>query len=156
MSNALFRTKYQDRLRMPTEVKGESKTHQSFKKDADINNVLRKYQKTGQLPNMIKTNPKYGDFASVGDYQEALNTVLLANEMFLGLPSTVRQRFGNDPQAFVNFANDPRNGDELIKMGLASKPVPPPRKDDSAYKAAAVSADAAKTAGSAEPPAKSE
>lgn len=98
-----------------------SKTKQSFKDECDINLVMKKFEKEGQLPSMIKENPKYGDFSSPLDYQESLNTVIHANEQFAALPSSIRQRFSNDPQQFLEFAVNPKNGEELVNLGLATK-----------------------------------
>lgn len=123
---------------------GSSLTKQEFKEDCDMNNILKKYNKTGLLPDMIKNNPQFGDFSSTTTYQEALNICLHAQTQFENLPSTVRDRFGNDPAGFLSFAEDPRNAPELIKMGLATaKPIeaptplvepsePKPKKDPNA------------------------
>lgn len=96
-----------------------SLTKQADKAGCDINTIMKRYKNTGQLPDMIKQNPQYGDFSEVASYQDSLNTVLLANEQFAGLPAAVRKRFANDPMAFLAFASDRDNGDEMVKMGLA-------------------------------------
>lgn len=95
-------------------------TQQHFKDECDINKILAKYAKTGQLPDMIKKNPIYGDFAESVDYHEAMNTMLLAQEQFANLPAEVRKRFQNEPQEFLEFANNPENLHEMVKLGLAT------------------------------------
>ena len=58
--------------------------------------------------------------------------------MFLDLPAKVRDRFKNDPGQFLEFATDPSNVDELVKMGLATKvhkpgeliETPPPKREE--------------------------
>lgn len=119
MSGRKFLTA-EDRRRISVEFNDQSRTKEAFKDECDINMIMRKYMKTGQLPDMIKENPRYGNFADALDYQESLNMVLFAQEQFLALPSQVRERFGNDPAQFLAFATDPRNGGEMIKMGLAT------------------------------------
>lgn len=117
-----FRKNYDPRSEdRPVIVCGKGRTKQSFRDDCDINNILKKYNKTGQLPGLIKTNPQYGDFSEVGTYQDALAVVLHAQSQFEGLPSAVRARFSNDPASFLAFATNPQNGEEMVRMGLATK-----------------------------------
>jgi len=70
--------------------------------------------------------PQYGDYSNVGDYQEALNTVLVADQMFGELDSNVRARFGNDPQQLLDFCENPDNQTEAIELGIASAKEPQP------------------------------
>ena len=37
------------------------------------------------------------------------------------MPLEVRKRFNYDPSAFLEFAENPNNLDELVSMGLATK-----------------------------------
>lgn len=101
-----------------------SRTKQAFRKECDINEILKKYKTTGQLPDLIKANPSYGDFADVATYQDSLNMVIFAQEQFAALPAKVRDRFANDPARFLEFAEDPANASELVKMGLATERQP--------------------------------
>lgn len=103
-----------------------SLTKQSFKDDSDINNITKRYERTGALPDMIKENPKYGDFSSVPTFQEALEIVSLAEEQFNALDAHIRIRFQNDPAQFLAFATDKRNMSEMVKMGLAVEVQPEP------------------------------
>lgn len=117
----VIRSVYGPHARVKTQGGGVSLTKQCFREECDINNILRKFNKTGQLPEMIKRNPIYGDFSEPVDYQEALNIVLHADEQFRNLPARVRERFGNDPKRFLEFVSDPSNGEELVEMGLATR-----------------------------------
>jgi len=94
-----------------------SLTKQSFRDECDINNILRKFNVTGQLP-VGSVQPQYGDFSGVTDYQSALNAVMAAQDSFLALPAKIRSRFQNDPALFVEFASDEANKDELKALGL--------------------------------------
>jgi len=94
-----------------------SRTKQSFRDECDINNILRKFNVTGQLP-VGSVQPQYGDFSGVTDYQSALNAVMAAQDSFLALPAKVRSRFANDPALFVEFASDEANKDEMRALGL--------------------------------------
>jgi len=97
-----------------------SLTKQSFRDECDINNILRKFNVTGQLP-AGSVQPQYGDFSGITDYQSALNAVMAAQDSFLALPAKVRARFDNDPALFVEFASDEANKDEMKALGLLSQ-----------------------------------
>ena len=95
-------------------------TQQSFKSECDINNILRQFNVTGQLP-VGSVQPQYGDFSGITDYQSALNAVMAAQDSFLQLPAKVRAKFDNDPALFVEFASDEANKDEMKALGLLSQ-----------------------------------
>lgn len=97
-----------------------SLTKQSFRDECDINNILRKFNVTGQLP-AGSVQPQYGDFSGITDYQSALNAVMAAQDSFLELPAKVRAKFGNDPAVFLDFVSDEANKDELKALGLLSQ-----------------------------------
>lgn len=97
------------------------RTHQSFKDECDINQIVRKSQANGRLPDLIKTNPKYGDFSEPLTYQESLNVVIHANDQFANLTAQTRKKFNNDPAQFLEFAANPENLPEMVKLGLATK-----------------------------------
>lgn len=119
-------------------------TKQSFKDECDINSIVKKALKSGLLPDG-NVNPIYGDFSDVKDYQEGLNVVLRAEAQFNALPAHVRNKFQNDPAKFLEFANNPENGREMVELGLAkvisvpsqpqeapqSQPEPAPKKEGS-------------------------
>lgn len=95
---------------------------QAGAEEHDINTIVERFGITGQLPDNIKL-PQYGDYTQVPDYQTALNITIQAQEEFMKLPAKMRARFGNDPQAFLEFCGDPENREEARKMGIL-KPEP--------------------------------
>ena len=98
----------------------ESLAVQSERDECDINTIVRRFGLTGHLPVGVRM-PTYGDFVGVSDYQTALHAIMDADEAFMAMPAEVRERFGNDPAAFVDFCGDPANMEEARKLGL----VPP-------------------------------
>lgn len=94
-----------------------SLAQQQFKDECDINTILERFNVTGQLP-VGPLQPQFGDFSGITDYQTALNAVLDAQESFDALPARVRERFANDPAAFVDFCLDAANRDEMKALGL--------------------------------------
>jgi len=103
------------------------RTEQCHKKDCDINNILRKYDKTGLITHVNTSKAHYGDYTEVNEYQNSLNMVIQAQDMFSELPAEIRKKFANDPGNFFEFVTNPDNLDEMVKLGLAEqqeKPLP--------------------------------
>lgn len=96
-------------------------TQQQFKDECDINEIVRRFGLTGELPENVRT-PRSGDFTGVNDYQSAMNAVRAADEAFMELPGELRKRFDNDPQKLMDFMEDENNKEEAIKLGLVNKP----------------------------------
>lgn len=92
-------------------------TQQHFKDETDINNILRQFNITGQLPENT-LSPRYGDFTGISDYQSALNAVIAAESEFDSLPAQIRARFNNNPEELINFIDNDQNYDEAVKLGL--------------------------------------
>lgn len=112
-----YRTKKSERLNLKKDY-GKSRTKQSFKDEVNVNNVIKKYRITGQMP-MTMGEPMYGDFSDVKSYQESINIVMKADEQFKRLPSDIRKKFENDPAKFLEFVGNPDNHEEMVKMKLA-------------------------------------
>lgn len=104
----------------------ESQVQQHLAAETDINNIMAKYAKTGELRHISPMMGEYGDFSDAPDYQTALNRIMDAENLFMELPARVRDRFGNDPAQFVVFATDGKNIDELRSLGLAPEAPKPP------------------------------
>jgi len=115
----VIRSAYDHPYTKPKKDMGLSMTKQSMADDADINVVMAKYAKTGVLP-VVENPGLYGDFSNIPSFADAQAVILHANEQFSGLDAKTRRMFGNDPGVFLNFCCDPKNADELVKLGLAT------------------------------------
>jgi len=100
-----------------------SLAQQQFKDECDINNILRQFNITGQLPD-TPLSPRYGDFSGISDYKTALDRVISADEEFMNLPANLRARFDNDAANLIEFLNNDQNRLEAEKLGLVE-----PKKD---------------------------
>lgn len=114
-------------LRCPPE---EDMTRQEFKDETDINTILRRFNISGELPQNVRM-PTYGDFEGITSYHDAANVMRAAEESFNAMPAEIRERFGNDPAAFVEFCEQPENLEEARRMGLVpaaelADPTPAP------------------------------
>lgn len=111
------------------------RTKQSFKEEADINTIVRRFGLTGELPKDVRM-PVHGDFTNLPDFRAAQDALVSARESFQEMPANVRARFHNDAAEFIDFCSDKNNRDEAIKLGLV------PRPEDPAKAAAAIEAEA--------------
>ena len=100
-----------------------SMTKQSFGNECNINMIMAKFQKTGAISHYAKFAPTYGDATPV-ELHDALNIVADANSMFEELPSSLRKKFNNDPEQFLEFVQNPDNLEEMRKLGLANPAEP--------------------------------
>lgn len=99
-----------------------SLTIQSQAKDADINEIVRRFGVTG-VWHMPEKLPTSADFGGIFDFQSAQAVLLRAKEMFMQLDADTRLRFRNDPFYFADFAADSKNIEELRRLGLAPAKV---------------------------------
>lgn len=95
-------------------------TQQHPKDECDINNILRQFNITGQLPNQ-PLQPRYGDFSGIGDYHSALNQIIATQDEFMALPANIRSRFQNDPAELIEFLENKDNLEEAISLGLVER-----------------------------------
>lgn len=131
MSERIIRNKF-DRERLISPISElPSRTKQEFLEESNINNIMARYQKTGQITHLANGTPKYGDFATAEDYYSASNRVLEAQHTFDALPASVRDRMENNPANLISFMDDPDNLDEAVELGLVilreDPPTPPER-----------------------------
>ncbi|WNK13058.1 MAG: internal scaffolding protein [Microvirus sp.] len=126
------RHEYMDRPILASDLSCEGDkgvTKQSDLKDCDINSIFKKYERSGQLPDLILKDGRYGDYTEVPDYQDAMNIVKTASEQFDALDVDIRNRFANDPASFLAFATDAKNYDEMERMGLLKPEVVKARRE---------------------------
>lgn len=119
----------QPRQRVQFIPSGKSRTKQSFKDECDINKIMARYQKTGAMAHVNQHGAEYG-FASSIDFSEAMRLITTAQDMFDGLPSSIRTRFANDPGQFLDFVQDANNTEEMIKLGLMAKTKAPEKPSE--------------------------
>lgn len=99
-------------------------TRQEFADECDINVLMAGYERTGVLNHFNSAQPQYLDVSDVPDLARAHEVMEAGQAAFMTLPASVRSTFDNDPIAFMEYAADPRNVDQMRKWGLAA-PLPP-------------------------------
>lgn len=103
------------------------RTQQQFRDECDINEIVRRFGLTGELPENLRL-PQSGDFTHVTDFKSALDAVRAAEAGFMELPGDLRARFENDPARLIAFLDDDRNLEEARKLGLV-RPRPEVTRD---------------------------
>ena len=116
------------RKRVTADCTKGDRTHQSFKDECDINQVMKRYRLSGTVP-QHQIPPDYTDYSNLGDYQDALNLVAQAQSMFEDLPFELRKRFNHTAQNMLEFCSDPDNQAEAIRLGIANEVQPEPTTD---------------------------
>jgi len=99
-----------------------TRAQQHHKDECDINVILERFGKTGQVP-VSAISAQYGDFTGVNDYHTALNTLIAAESEFDALPAKLRAMFANEPANLIEFLNDEKNKDKAIELGLVNPPI---------------------------------
>lgn len=121
---AEFKTAYGPKDKVAKGDWDRSMTKQSMKDECDIRFIIDKFKATGMLQHKEHWQGQYGEFEAM-DFQEAMNYILDAKEMFETIPSNIRKRFDNDPGQFISWVNDPENASEARKLGFLN-PLPKP------------------------------
>ena len=113
----------------------ETLTVQAPPEEIDLNAMLRRMGVTDgtALPAMSGvTDPSYyGDFTDAPDLRTALDNIRDAEEKFMALPPTLREKFQNNALNMLQWVHDARNYDEAVelkmlrKVSLIEKPEPP-------------------------------
>jgi len=103
---------------------------QGFADEADINNIVKRFGLTGQIPPAVVKRGVYGDFTGITDMESAIGVVARAAEGFAALPPEAREKFDNDLARFSAFVAGATDA-QLVEYGLVpvaaaeATPAPP-------------------------------
>lgn len=107
-----FYTRFNPAPKITLCQKGEkTRTVQSEKDSCDVNKIMERFNRTGQVSHIVSAQPQFQDNTSTLPYEEALMTIQHAQEQFMSLPAKTRQYFGQDPKNFVETILNPSEGD---------------------------------------------
>lgn len=99
-----------------------SLTQKQFKNDVDVNNIIKKFKKTGQISHIRNTlNGVYSDLTHISDLLDMKLKVIHAEQAFMELPPKLRSKFRNDPAELISYLQNPSNHEEAIHLGLMVK-----------------------------------
>lgn len=107
----------------------ETTTQQHMANEVNINQIIKRAQKTGQLPVFQNMKPSYADVSQITSYQDAVLMIQRAQDDFMALPGSVRARFDHDPGKLLAFLSDEKNREEAVKLGLVPEEQKPQQKE---------------------------
>lgn len=96
-------------------------TDQSAKESTMIQNIVKNYLKTGQLPQSTNHQYAYVDDVNRPTFEEMHTIKQNANQLFQNLPSELRNEIQNDPNKLETWLSNPKNLDDAEKYGLIKK-----------------------------------
>lgn len=99
-------------------LKEKMMTKQSMIQECDVNLIMSKWRKTGEVTHTNNAAGSYGDFSDSTDYLSAQLAVQAADEAFKALPAHVRDRMDNNPAELIEFLADPDNDAEAVELGI--------------------------------------
>ena len=110
-------------------INGPGEAEQSHERACNINNIVKRFQKTGTLEHQSKHEARYDDVTGA-DFTTMMNIVANANSMFEELPSSIRDKFNHNPAEFFDYVQNPQNKAEAVTLGIMSEddnysPAPP-------------------------------
>lgn len=120
-------------IRNPVVTCGLGRTKQSFEAETNINNIMAKYKKTGEVNAMRLGLEEYRDISEIPTLHECMNIVAEANSRFMELPVEIRAACDHNAGNFLAFVDDPDNRElcdqfELFDPKPISKIVPTPQE----------------------------
>ncbi len=113
---------HRGKKRVQTVNNDPSMTVQSDAHLADINNIMARFRDEG-LQKLDQAALVYADVSDFGDYTDVMLEVKRAEEMFLKLPSKVRELFGHSVETFLDTAHDEDKRAAMIEAGVLEGPV---------------------------------
>lgn len=128
----MFKTRYNHDVSAGIVFTEPSKTDQSQAASTDINNILRRFDQTGQLisENMVPFETlQYGDESIYPDYETALALVNDVERDFYSLPASIRDEFGNDARRLTQAVSDKKQYGKLEKLGIFKRMQIPAQMD---------------------------
>lgn len=119
----------------PLEYK-DGRTKQSFCDECDINLIMDRAAQGGTISHLQKYEGVYADFSDF-DFREHTQKLTQGREVFDALPAEIRREFGQSPQGFFDYVNDPENLANLreklpglAKPGSQLPKTTPPNADE--------------------------
>lgn len=110
---------YDEHERVQVDASSDGITRQEFADECDINTLMARYEKSGVINHIARSQGNYFDATDVPDLAAALAIVAHAEDAFMRLPAKARAEFDNDAVRWTDFAADPANLPRMREWGLA-------------------------------------
>lgn len=90
-----------------------SRTVQSDVLKSDIRHILAKFRQVGIVEHLRNVDLQFRDVTEFVDFSDMMQQSVTARQVFMRLPSKVREVFGHDVAVWLDAAHDPAKLDEL-------------------------------------------
>lgn len=97
---------------------GESQTIQSQEPETNINQIMKRWERTGELTHVSRAIAQYRDMTGIPDLEGALNIVADAQSIFEEMPAEVRKACDHNVAKFLPFIDDPGNLERCIELKI--------------------------------------
>lgn len=97
------------------EYSQHGRTKQCYKDECDVNKILERAQTIEGLSHLEKHGAHYADYSDF-DFQSHAYKMAKGQEIFEELPAEIKREFKQNPQAFFEFATDPKNANRLPEL----------------------------------------
>lgn len=123
-----------------------SRTQKQYKDDVDVNKIMARYKKTGQINHLRNAaQGTYMDLTQIPDLLTARLQILQAESAFQNIPPELRLKFQNKPENLIAYLKDSKNHEEAIHLGLMVKRENDKPNDDTANQPKAPEASSSKS-----------
>lgn len=97
----------------------DSLVQRHFQQECDVNFIVDRYVKTGELSHLSENSPVFADVSDVpDDLMQSYDKIFAAEAAFMQLPSKLRKELDNDPARLGAWLQDVNNRDAAIEYGL--------------------------------------
>lgn len=122
----MFRVDRTNRPRIVTRFEGDSMTKQDPELETNINRIVEKHRRTGQITHLSPVEPSYGDFSAAQDLQGALELADTVQRDFERLNGKIRKAAGNSAVTYLEMLATPEGVAELQAAGMQFPGDPDP------------------------------
>jgi hypothetical protein len=119
----ILRKNYQPSTNKPTINNQPSMTKPEYESDLEINSIMARYVKTGQVP-VGKIAGVFQDLSIPLDFDLAQDKIIQARALFLDLPMDVKDEFRTADELLKAF-NSPRGRSKLVSLGILDEKQEP-------------------------------
>lgn len=125
-----IRSKYSPKKRVVVVYpEDEGRTQQHFKEETDVNYIMARYQKSGDLALLNRVKTEFGEFEQFQDLSRYTSRVARAEEAFSKLPQRIQKEFDWQPANLLAALDDESKKSYLQDLGVLNKPEEMPKNE---------------------------
>lgn len=107
----------------------DSLVQRHFQQECDVNFIVDRYVKTGEMSHLSENPPVFADVSEVpDDLMQSYDKIFAAEQAFMQLPSKLRKELGNDPARLGDWLQDEKNRSAAVEYGLIAAAAVQPEK----------------------------